>query len=302
MRKSKEERIIEHGDEVLSELHRIYLEGIGIDEYNKLLKEYKKLFRRYEKTIKLSDNMGNEIMGQNDALSDNLQYTIKTARSKLLENVAEHRKTKDAYGQNTQRIKKYEELLHESYMENEKIQKKLNHYIKQFGEIKHEFTQSEERKKTLDDIKIDINALEYKNMDIKKIVSLELSKGSENFVLSKVQLNNLSQMFDVIEENSSFENFIKGTYKYIKNCFQKEDILYHEYLGTFYIITKNKDTNNVLTLIKKLNTKRNVFNFQINFSIGITKYIDGKDTKDILIKRCESAFVQSQETNQIVVK
>lgn len=139
MRKSKEERLIEHGDEVLKELYKVYLEGIGIDEYYKLLKEYKKLYRRYEKIIKLSDNMGSEVMGQNESLNDNLQYTIKTARNKLLENVKEHRKTKEAYTTYKERIVLYDEALKESYAQNAKLERRLNSYIKHFGEINHTF-------------------------------------------------------------------------------------------------------------------------------------------------------------------
>lgn len=302
-RKSKEERIIEDGEYILKELHKVYLEGIGIDEYYKLLKEYKKLYRRYEKTIKLSDNMGNEIMEQNDSLNDNLQYTIKTARSKLLENVAEHRKTKDAYTQYKNKIKMYEEALNESYAQNNKIQKKLNSYIKRFGEINHKFTEDlSSNVDNYNDVNIDVNTGEYKNMNIKKVLSLELSKNKEKFVLSKIKLNNFSEMLEVIEHNSSIENFINGTFKYIKNCFQKDDIVFHDELETFYVITKDKEIDEIKVLMEKLNKKRKVFNFPIKFSIGMTKYIIDKDTEEIIIKRCENGLQESIMNDKIVVK
>lgn len=301
-RKSKEERIIDHGEDVLKELHKVYLEGIGIDEYYKLLKEYKRLYRRYEKTIKLSDNMGNEIMEQNDTLNDNLQYTIKTARSKLLENVSEHRKTKDAYLEYSERIKKYDDALTESYNSNSKLQKRLNSYIKLYGEINHTFSEKISSEKNSEESVIDVNPPEYKNMDIRKVVSLELSKCKENMVLSKIRLNNFNNMLETIEESSSIKNFIQGVYKYIKNSLHKDDIVFHYELETFYIFTTDKNLNLIKGLMDKLNRKRMVFNFSINFSIGITMFINGKDTKDTLIKRCETAFDETSESNLIVIK
>ena len=83
MRTRKEDRIIQNGSKISEELNRIYLEGICIDEYEKLLDEYKKLYKRYEKTIKVSDNIENSIIHENESLSDNLDYTIKIARNKL---------------------------------------------------------------------------------------------------------------------------------------------------------------------------------------------------------------------------
>lgn len=302
MRKSREERIIEHGDEILKELRRIYKEGIGINEYYKLLNEYKKLYKRYEKTIKLSDNMGNEIMEQNDNLNKNLQYTINTARNKLLENVDEHRKTKDAYSQHREKIKKYEKALEESFAQNSKIQKRLNAYIKHFGEIKHEFHEDINSLDSKISTTNDLNSKEFKNMNIEKVLSLELSKKINSLILSKIKLKDFENMVEMIEENSSIENFFKRVYKYIKNCFHKDDIVYHDKLETFYVISKNQEVHEIKTLINKLNKKRNVFNIPINFTIGMAQYIKEKDTKEHLLKKCEVAFLESSQEDEIVVK
>lgn len=301
MRKSKEERIIEHGSEVLKELHKVYLEGIGIDEYYKLLKEYKKLYRRYEKTIKLSDNMGNEIMEQNDTLNDSLQYTIKTARNKLLENVSEHRKTKDAYTQYKEKIKQYDEALNESYAQNNKIQKKLNAYIKHFGEINHTFSEDLNTNPKKSEGKLHLNPTEYSNLTIKNIVSLELSKNKENFTIAKLELNDFENMRETIEDNSSVNNFITGTYRYLTNIFLK-DIIIHDEMQTFYIIFRDKDEKTIMDLLKKVNRKRKVFNFLITFSVGVTKFVNKKDTEDTFLRRCDRAFQESVETSEIVFR
>lgn len=299
-RESKEDKLIKHGSEVIKELYKVYDEGIATDEYSKLLKEYKRLYKRYEKTIKLSDSMGNGIMEQNDSLSDSLQYTIKTARSKLMDNVTEHRKTKEVSSKYLERSKKIEEALELSYKEQSTMQKKLKYYIRNYGEIKHSF--SEEVGQTKKDIPLQINAAEYKNMNIKQVLSLELSKDDrENFFLARIKLNNFDKMIEVIEQNSSLNNFILGTYKYIKNCFSKNDIIFHLNREEFYIIVKNRTHMNVKESMMKLNQKRKVLNFPIIFSIGMTKFKDSLDNAEILLKRCDKAFEEAVNSKNNII-
>lgn len=184
MRKTKEEKIIEHGDEILKELHKVYLEGIGIEEYHKLLKEYKKLYRRYTKTIKLSDNMGSTIMEKNDNLSENLQYTVKTARNKLMENVKEHRKTKESADIYKEKINQYKKELNESASKNIKLQKQLNSYIKQYGKINHQFNDEFSDNEEI----TQINPIEYNSLEIVDLVKSEINKDYSNFILIKIKL------------------------------------------------------------------------------------------------------------------
>lgn len=300
MRKPKEERVIEHGIYMLKELHRVYKEGIGIDEYHKLLKEYKRLYKRQEKMIKLSDTMGGDIMDKNDTLSDNLQYTIKTARTKLMDNVTEHRKTKETSSRFQTRSKDLEDALKESYAENAKLEKKLAYYIEHYGEIKHTFNE-EVGTPTPKNVELQINPPEYKGMSIKQVISLELAKEKDKFVLAKVSLNNFENMIETIEQSSSINNFILGTYKYLKNSFAKEDIVFHDEMETFYIITKGKDIDAVKPLMTKMNKKRKVLNFDIVFTIGFTQFIQGKDTEEIFARRCENAFLQAKDDPTFIV-
>lgn len=300
MRKAKEERIIEHGDYMLKELHKVYEEGIGIDEYYKLLQEYKKLYRRHEKMIKLSDSMGSGIMEKNDTLSDNLQYTIKTARTKLMDNVTEHRKTKETSSRFQSRSKDLEDALKESYALNSKLEKQLQTYIKQYGVIQHSFSEDVNRNKN---IELSINPVEYKNMSIKQVVSMELSKDKFDFVLSKISLNNFDAMIETIEESSSINNFLMGTFKYLKNSVQKTDIIFHHEMESFYILSRGKTNKEVQKMMEALNKKRKVLNFDIIFSIGITQFITGKDTEEIFLRRCDNAFLEAQNSDEnIIVK
>lgn len=300
MRKSKEERVIEHSAEILDELHRIYKEGIGIDEYLKLLNEYKKLFKRYERTIKLSDSMGKGILDENDILSENLQYTIKTARNKLLENVSEHRKTKEMSSKYKESLKQYEEALKNSYKESSDLEKKLNYYIKEYGEIAHSFHNSvkTQNSPTLTNLTSD----EYKNMSINSIVSSELVNNKENFILTKIALNNFESMIPSIEKSSSVQNFILGIYKYIKNIFSDEVIIIHDDTESFYLIFNNQKLSSVKELLLKLNRKRTILNFPIKFSVGCTQFAITSDNADTFVRRCENAFLLSIERNEIIIK
>lgn len=297
MRKTKEERIIEHGDYILKELHKVYEEGIGIDEYYKLLGEYKKLFRRYTKTIKLSDNMGNTIMGKNDTLSDNLEYTIHKARTKLMDNVKEHRKTKEASATYLSRIREYEDALKESYTKNKKLEKKISQYIKSYGEIQNIFESNTLNPK--DSIK-DINPKELNNMNINQLLSLELTKDNKEFILTKLALNNFDNMIETIEENSSLSNFLSGIYRYLSNSLKKDDIIFHSKEEEFYIITRNKSTTIIRSLMQKINKKRKVLGFDIQFTIGITQYNKDLDTKELFLNRCEKTFEEAKTSNMLI--
>ena len=74
-------------------------------------------------------------------------------------------------------------------------------------------------------------------MQIEQIIALELPKYKEGFILSKISLNDFMNMIDTIEESSSIDNFIFGIYKYLKNTFSKNDIIFHHKLEEFYIIS-----------------------------------------------------------------
>jgi len=299
MRKTKEEKIIEHGESILSELHRIYKEGIGIDEYYKLLSEYKKLNRRFEKTIKLSDSMGNEVMGKNDLLKDNLQYTIGKARAKLMDNVVEHRKTKEASSAYLIKLKEYENELKLSYRQNAKLEKQLSLYMKSGVSINSAFNGEEISIKE----DFNLNPTQYQKININQLLTVELTKDSKDFVLVKLALRDFNKMIETIETNSSVKNFISGIYKYLLNNLQKDDITFHDNNEVFFLLLKNKSVPTVKALMEKINKKRKILGFDITFSMGITSYIETKDTQDIFLKRCNDAYDEAVNGfNSIVIK
>ena len=299
MRIRKEDRIIQNGSKISEELNRIYLEGICIDEYEKLLNEYKRLYKRYEKTIKVSDNIEHSIINKNESLSDNLDYTIKTARSKLFQNISEHKKTKNALSKYKEEIDQYKKVLNELIAEKAIIQKKLNGYVKHFGEIKHQFVQSVD-----DEIKLDNSKNnELQNISLENVLSLAFIDSEKDFILIKLKLKNFERISEIIKLNASIKSFVEKTHIFIGHNISKDSIIYYEENGVFYIILINKKIEEAKALENKLNSKRDIYNFEISFNLAISKFEREKDSIDRLINRCDMGLkeVIKKDNNLIVV-
>ena len=299
MRTRKEDRIIQNGSKISEELNRIYLEGICIDEYEKLLDEYKRLYKRYEKTIKVSDNIEHSIINKNESLSDNLDYTIKTARSKLFQNISEHKKTKNALSKYKEEIDQYKKVLNELIAEKAIIQKKLNGYVKHFGEIKHQFVQSVD-----DEIKLDNSKNnELQNISLENVLSLAFIDSEKDFILIKLKLKNFERISEIIKLNASIKSFVEKTHIFIGHNISKDSIIYYEENGVFYIILINKKIEEAKALENKLNSKRDIYNFEISFNLAISKFEREKDSIARLINRCNMGLKEAikKDNNLIVV-
>ena len=299
MRTRKEDRIIQNGSKISEELNRIYLEGICIDEYEKLLDEYKRLYKRYEKTIKVSDNIEHSIINKNESLSDNLDYTIKTARSKLFQNISEHKKTKNALSKYKEEIDQYKKILNELIAEKTIIQKKLNGYVKHFGEIKHQFVQSIDDENKLDNSKNN----ELQNISLEKVLSLAFIDSEKDFILIKLKLKNFERISEIIKLNASIKSFVEKTHIFIGHNISKDSIIYYEENGVFYIILINKKIEEAKALENKLNSKRDIYNFEISFNLAISKFEREKDSIARLINRCNMGLKEAikKDNNLIVV-
>ena len=299
MRTRKEDRIIQNGSKISEELNRIYLEGICIDEYEKLLNEYKRLYKRYEKTIKVSDNIEHSIINKNESLSDNLDYTIKTARSKLFQNISEHKKTKNALSKYKEEIDQYKKVLNELIAEKAIIQKKLNGYVKHFGEIKHQFVQSVD-----DEIKLDNSKNnELQNISLENVLSLAFIDSEKDFILIKLKLKNFERISEIIKLNASIKSFVEKTHIFIGHNISKDSIIYYEGNGVFYIILINKKIEEAKALENKLNSKRDIYDFEINFNFAISEFKREKDSIARLINRCNMGLKEAikKDNNLIVV-
>ena len=108
-------------------------------------------------------------------------------------------------------------------------------------------------------------------------------------------------MIEKIETYSTVEKFLGGIYRYLLNSFKKYDIVYHHHLEVFYIILKDDSLESAMKIIESVNTKRNILNTKIEFSVGVTKYIPKSDDNDTLLDRCNKAFIYSKQNNSVVV-
>jgi len=273
MRTRKEDQIILKGEQMLIELNNIYFEGIAINSYKKLLIEYKKLYKRYEKTIKVSDNIENSIMQKNDSLNNNLEYTIKIARNKLLQNIKEHRKTKEVLFNYKQEIDQHKDVLSEILTQKINIQNKLRNYEQNFGEINHEF--------------LAINKEEIQNISLEEVLSLAFIAKDKQYTLIKLKLKEFQRIQKLININSSIKSFIQKVQKFIKNNLPKDSIIYYQKEGIFYLGLINTKDEDIQELINRLNDKRDLYNIEISFNSYISKLEKTHDCISELINRCD---------------
>lgn len=284
MRTRREVKIIEHTNEAIKELKKVYHEGICIDEYEKLVDEYKKLYKRYEKTIKVSDNIGNSIKNKNDSLHDNLDYIIKTARNKLYENISEHKKTKSSLLTYKEKIDNYKNIQEILICEKANIEKKLNKYKQQFGEI--HFDNSMET--IIKQRKIDhIDKNEFKNISLVKVLSLVFIDEKKEYYLIKLELKDFENIAESIKMNSSIKSFIEKIRKFIENNFNKNSIVYYDEKGIFYLGLIDRDKKEIISLITRLNSKRDIYGFEISFNFKISKFRINEESVLELINRLD---------------
>lgn len=301
MRVSKEEKVVHHSENILKKLENISNEGVVTSEYRKLLSEYKRLQKRYEKTMKQSDIMGNSIMNKNDSLNDNLQYTLKTARTKLMDTIVEQRKIKEISNKTLVKLKMLEKSYDELYEQNSINEKKLKHYIAQYGNIKESVYVQESEK---NNAKIEINPPFYRNKNIHQAILLESPQDKSQFIVAKIGIKDFDTVLQSIEQLTSLNTFVQAIFKYIKSHLNdKDDFLFHHKKDEFYLLSNKKEIVNVENLIEKLNTKREIMDIKIEFIATITKFIEEEDTEEVVLQRCDYAFskVRKETLNNIIV-
>ncbi len=301
MRASKEEKVVHHSENILKKLENISSDGVVTSEYRKLLSEYKRLQKRFEKTIKQSDMMGHGIMNKNDSLNDNLQYTLKTARTKLMDTIVEQRKIKEISNKTLVKLKMLEKSYDELYEQNSINEKKLKHYIAQYGNIKESvYVQDSTKSNT----KIEVNPPFYRNKTIHQAILLESPSDKSQFVISKIGIKDVESVLQAAEQLTSLNTFLVAIYKYIKSYLNdKEDFLFHHKKDEFYVLSNKKEIEDIEYLMDKLNTKREIMDIKIEFIATITKFVEEEDTEEVVLQRCDYAFskVRKEKLNNIMI-
>ena len=298
MRLRKEKKTIFNSEKIALELNKLYKEGLYIDEYKKLLAEYKKLDARYDKNIKVSDTIEHSILRKKEDLNKSLDYTIKTARSHLFNNIDEHKKTKNALFSYKEKVEKYKKALDILLKERVEFQKSLDIYIKHYGEIKHEFYESFEDSEILDNKK----EKELKNISLEKILTL-VSKNNKEYFLLKLELKDFTYIREKITLTSSIKSFIENLQKFIENNLDEEAIVYFDKEGIFYILLVNKTVNDIENFENKINHKRDIFDCKISFNISASKLEKTNDTISELIRRCNKGLEEAKRKDiHLIIK
>ena len=268
----KEEKVIQHATEILAQLHTLYKGGALLTEFENLLNEYKKLYKRQQKMMKMGDTLSSEVMNNNDGLKENLDYTIKTARDKLLSNVVEHRKTKENIQQYIKRIQD---------LENEIILLKSGS-----TESNMEIAQTPQAPKEL--VKENINPLELQDETISKLIKKSIDNNeNKSLIMACVGIDNFNDIQNGTEI-SSIENYLKSIYKYLTNSVEKSDIVFHFKNEKFYILSDKTNIDEYSANLIKLNARK-----QVSFKFGVSKFLESDNVFSFL-SRCNQALEEAK--------
>ncbi len=307
-RKTKEEKIMEHGESVAEDFQGLYnKEARPVVEYNKLLTEYRKLNKRFNKIISINDAVSKDVIVNNESLKDSVDYTIKTAREKLLHNVAEHRKTKDILAKNMQsdkdKDKVLEKKLEQAYIKISKLEIELENTKRNIDDN----SQNLFKKRNEQDRTLEINLPQFKNFSYEELLEQEIKKSNLNKIplfIAKLTIDNFKKIKISIEEHGNIGTFLRGTTKYLSVTLGNEHIIFYSHHNVYYLIFKNLNKEQAKAKIDIVNIKRKLNNITITFSIGATQYIIDEDTFESINIRCdeanEEASIENNESSFVV--
>ena len=134
-------------------------------------------------------------------------------------------------------------------------------------------------------------------------MSLAFIDSEKDFILIKLKLKNFERISEIIKLNASIKSFVEKTHIFIGHNISKDSIIYYEENGVFYIILINKKIEEAKALENKLNSKRDIYNFEISFNLAISKFEREKDSIARLINRCNMGLKEAikKDNNLIVV-
>lgn len=293
VRKTKEEKIMEHGESVIDDFRTLYdKEARAVVEYDKLLNEYHKLNKRFNKIISINDAVSKDVIVNNESLKNSVDYTIKAAREKLLSNVAEHRKTKQILASSMENVKEKDKTLKKelelAYMKISKLEIDLATAKKNSSSG----SQSLFQKRNEQDTTLEINLPKFKNSSYKELLEQEIKKSNLNkttLIIAKLTIDNFIEIKSSIEEHGNVSTFLRGTAKYLYVTLGNEHIVYYSHHNIYYLIFSNVTIEQAKAKMDVANIKRKLNNITVTFSIGATQHIIDKDDFETINKRCDLA-------------
>lgn len=292
---SKELNTYNYGKNILEELKNLYSDGNLVNEYEKLLNDYSSLVNRYEKILKISDKFEVNFFKENENLKSTLDYTLKKAQSKILDNITEHRKTKVAKSLYKEKIYLLEDEIDILIHQNQFLKNKLEFYISKYGDTDFVFSQKEIMEYLL---KFSLNKKELENKKIDDILKQELLVHDE-LILVKLGITDFYKVVSNIKNMNDIENFILLISKFIRNSFHNSDIIFHHEYDEFYIIVEDRDIDSIKKTHKNMNSKRDIMGLDIKFTCSVITV--NKVNINESIKISNELYTKASQLNERIV-
>jgi len=296
MRKSRDEKTIEHSSIVLDDLEKIYnTDSSAYTEYKRLFDEYKTLAKRFNRTINISDSTGKNVLEDNEQLKENVTYTVEKAKAKILHNISEHKKTKEVLAKHSESDKEYIRILKKELKDMRTYTQKLEQDLNKSDSVNHQFYETfDPIIKSKDINNVDIGSQSFKDYLQKKLnfantknEPLCIAKLSiDEFLLKREQLDDI---------NNDKEGLVKTFYKYFSVSLGSKHSVYYFSDNLFYIILSNITIEKSRSLISKINIPRKLSDVVFTFSVGITEFQSKNDNLVSLIRRCDDASKEASK-------
>ncbi|MGB5866491.1 MAG: hypothetical protein WBG69_01345 [Arcobacteraceae bacterium] len=299
-RESREEKTIKHAEIVVKDLAKLYnSEGIAYVEYKNLFNEYSRVTKRFNKTISMNDSVGKNVIKDNEQLKENVTYTIKKAKDKILYNIAEHKKTKEVLMHHAESYTEVINRLKRELRDLRQYTHKLEQELNKSDEIQHQFHETFD-----EDIKSkEINAIEIKSKSLQTIITeqLQISKQSNApLTLVKLSVDEFSQKLGLLEGlNSDKKGLLKVLYKFFSISLGAKNIVYYWNDNVFYILLPNTALQNSKGMISKINIPRKLSNVTFTFSLGVTEFIPESDNFKTLDDRLQMLNEKASEEKNL---
>jgi len=269
-RQSREEKTIDHAEVVVEDLKKLYnIDGLAYIEYNHLLNEYKKISKRFNKTLTMNDAVGKSVIIDNEQLKENVDYTVQTARKKILYNIEEHRKTKETLAKHSQTDKEIINKLKKELKELRNYTQKLEHDLNINNEVQHTFYEDINVKSS------EINPPELLNHSYERILKRKIETSKEYntpLVIAKLTIDEFNDKQRVLkEQNSDKMSLLKVFYKFFHTTLGGKHITYYFSDNVFYLILINTTIEQSKSILQSINVPRQISNIKFTFSIGVTQ-------------------------------
>ena len=297
-RKTREDKVIEHAEVIIDDLEKLYNhDGRAVVEYTSLVKEYKKLVKRSNKIMNMNDNSGKDLLQNTEKLKDNVEYTIKLAKKKILYNIEEHRKTKDILAHHAESDQNTIRRLKKDLKDIREYAHQLECKLNQNNDVVHKFEEASEVIVLSKDVNTDnIKRFSYESILAKKIESAKST--NSNLTVAKLTIDNWTETVTNLNSiNSDKEKVLKMFYKFFTISLGSNNIIYYYKDNTYYIILPNCDIEESKSLLSKIKVTKKLSTIHFTFSIGATQLDLKNDDIQLLNERCNAANIKASDEN-----